>query len=148
LAFDAFHMSDGTLRAFGILLALYQKNRPRLIVVEEPETSLHPSATAAIVETLRNESATSQMILTTHSPDVLDYADVRDENLKIVHWDDGKTRIGNVAGNAKAALQQHLSTAGELFRMLILDAAPIFLPDPSEGQQNLFEPIDDNSTDR
>jgi predicted ATPase len=47
LAFDAFSMSDGTLRAFGILLALFQADAPRILVIEEPEASLHPAAASA-----------------------------------------------------------------------------------------------------
>jgi predicted ATPase len=139
LAFDAFNMSDGTLRAFGILLALYQKRRPLLMVVEEPETSLHPAATAAIVDTLRRESETSQIVMTTHSPDVLDYAEPAEQDLKIVAWSEGQTRIGSVAGAAKSALQQHLSSAGELMRMRILDAAPLFEQREEDAQQDLFE---------
>ena len=53
LSFDAFNMSDGTLRSFGILLAVFQESRPSLILIEEPETSIHPGATGAILELLR-----------------------------------------------------------------------------------------------
>lgn len=40
LLFDAFNMSDGTLRALGILLALFQKPRPSVVVIEEPELTI------------------------------------------------------------------------------------------------------------
>src|SRR5947209_13757835 len=35
LNFEAFNMSDGTLRALGLLLAVFQREKPSLIVVEE-----------------------------------------------------------------------------------------------------------------
>ena len=49
--FLAQNMSDGTLWALGILTALFQGNRdyaPSLIGIEEPETALHPGASAAL----------------------------------------------------------------------------------------------------
>jgi predicted ATPase len=139
--FDAFNMSDGTLRAFGILLALFQSERPRLLVIEEPETSLHPAATASIVETLRQESSRSQIIITTHSPDVLDLARLGEDNFKIAIWNKGQTKIGSVTGAAKAALQEHLSSPGELFKMLILDAPPLFDEIGEDKQGVLFEEL-------
>jgi predicted ATPase len=142
LGFDAFNMSDGTLRAFGILLALYQNNRPDLLLIEEPETSLHPAATAAIVETLIQESERLQIIISTHSPEVLDFAQSSEDNFKIVTWNKGRTNIGNVDGAAKASLQQHLATAGELFRMRILDAPPLFEKTIEDSQQTLFGEIE------
>jgi predicted ATPase len=139
--FDAFNMSDGTLRAFGILLALFQNDRPDLLLIEEPETSLHPAATAALVETLRQESERSQIIISTHSPEVLDLASPEEDSFKIVTWSKGQTSVGNVAGAAKASLQQHLASAGELFRMRILDAPPLFASLDDNKQQSLFEDV-------
>jgi predicted ATPase len=141
LLFDAFNMSDGTLRAFGILLALYQNHRPNLLVIEEPEASLHPAATAAIVETLRQESVRSQIVITTHSPEVLDLAHPGEDNFKVVTWHGGQTKVANVIGAARSALQQHLCSAGELLRMRILDAAPLFDDFEEDKQQKLFEDI-------
>jgi predicted ATPase len=141
LLFDAFNMSDGTLRAFGILLALYQNQRPNLLVIEEPEASLHPAATAAIVETLRQESVRSQIVITTHSPEVLDLAHPGEDNFKVVTWHGGQTKVANVIGAARSALQQHLCSAGELLRMRILDAAPLFDDFEEDKQQKLFEDI-------
>jgi predicted ATPase len=133
LMFDAFNMSDGTLRSFGILLAVFQRPRPSLILIEEPETSIHPGATGAILELLRSVSAETQVIVTTHSPEVLDYAS-SDDVIRVVSWSRGSTRVDGVYGAAKAALQQHLSTPGELFRMRILDAPSLFggsvIPEP------------------
>jgi predicted ATPase len=139
LGFDAFNMSDGTLRAFGILLALFQTGAPSLLMIEEPETSLHPAATAAIVETLRNESSRSQIIISTHSPEVLDLASPERDDFRVVTWSKGRTRIGSVSGAAKTSLQQHLASPGELFRMRILDAPPLFTSLADDAQRSLFE---------
>jgi predicted ATPase len=49
--FMAMNMSDGTLRALGVLVALFQGTSdysPTFIGIEEPETALHPAASAAL----------------------------------------------------------------------------------------------------
>ena len=138
LNFDAFNMSDGTLRSFGILLAVFQPERPSLILIEEPETSIHPAATSAILELLRSVSSTTQIVLTTHSPEVLDFAS-REDGIRVVSWSNGATRVSDVGGAAKEALQHHLSSPGELFRMRILDAAAFNVGEAA--QVSLFEEL-------
>src|SRR6202044_2291745 len=54
LDFDAFSMSDGTLRALGLILAVYQRQRPSVMVIEEPEASIHPAALGVILDVLRH----------------------------------------------------------------------------------------------
>ena len=44
LKFESFSMSDGTLRALGLLTAVFQHPTPSLIVIEEPEATIHPGA--------------------------------------------------------------------------------------------------------
>lgn len=139
VVFDAFNMSDGTLRAFGILLALFQSERPDLLLIEEPETSLHPAATAAVVEALRQESRKCQIIVSTHSPEVIDSAIPRKDDFRIVTWRRGQTKIGNVVGAARSSLQQHLASAGELFKLNLLDAPPLFEESEKSTQGQLFE---------
>ena len=63
--FLAQNMSDGTLRALGVLVALFQGNRdyaPTLVGIEEPETALHPAASAALREALSRASGQTQVI--------------------------------------------------------------------------------------
>ena len=70
--FLAQNMSDGTLRALGVLAALLQGNvdyAPTLIGIEEPETALHPAASAALREALTQASRTTQVLVTSHSPE-------------------------------------------------------------------------------
>jgi len=43
LKFEGFSMSDGTLRAIGLLAAVFQRPVPSLIAVEEPEATIHPA---------------------------------------------------------------------------------------------------------
>ena len=91
--FEAFAMSDGTLRALGILAAIWQKPRPALIVVEEPEATLHPHALGAILDVIRIASTETQVVVTTHSPELLEAKWIKAQNLRIVEWARGVTRV-------------------------------------------------------
>ena len=114
--FDASDVSDGTLRALGTLIAAYQRPRPSLMMIEEPETSIHPGAMGVILDVLRAASRSSQVVVTTHSPEMLDAKWIRDRHLRFVSWNEGTTRIDEVAPSVKRAMADQLFGAGELLR--------------------------------
>jgi len=140
LNFEAFNMSDGTLRALGLLTAVYQTPAPSLIVIEEPEASIHPGALEAVLDVIRHASRKMQVAVTTHSPEVLDAKWIRDSHIRIVSWQDGATHVTGVSDASRSALQQHLMGAGELMRSNALEAAPLFT-DVSDPQGVLFEDL-------
>lgn len=67
-------LSTGTLRLLALLALLRHPNPPPLIVVEEIENGLDPRSIHLIVEEIRNVvlDGTTQVLLTTHSPYLLD----------------------------------------------------------------------------
>jgi predicted ATPase len=71
-AFDLSQESDGTLRMLGILAALYQEPARALLTIEEPELTIHPGALGVLCDVIQEASARSQVIITTHSPDLID----------------------------------------------------------------------------
>lgn len=108
------------------------------MVIEEPESTIHPGALGAVLDLLKHATTRMQVIVTTHSPDVLDAPWIEHKHLRMVTWEEGATHIGAVADSSRKALQQHLMGAGELLRSNALEAAPLF----TEGeyrQQRLFE---------
>lgn len=118
--FPASNMSDGTLRALGVLAALFQANGGegrRLIGIEEPEIALHPAAAGVLTDALRDASQHAQVLVTSHSPDLLDNEEIPDESILAVVAEDGETRIGPLDQAGRSALRDHLYTAGELLRM-------------------------------
>jgi predicted ATPase len=118
--FLAQNMSDGTLRALGVLVALFQVNpdySPSLIGIEEPETALHPAASAALREALMRASKSSQIIVTSHSPDLLDDPNLDPGSLLAVESVGGETKIAPLDGANTEVLRQKLFSAGELLRM-------------------------------
>lgn len=127
LDFDAFSMSDGLLRALGLILAVHQPHRPSVIVIEEPEASIHPGALGVILDVLRHAARTMQVVVTTHSPDVLDAKWIQEGNLRMVTLENGVTRVTGLSDFSKNALRDHLMGAGELLRSNSLEpSAPLF----------------------
>ena len=116
IKFEAFSMSDGTLRVLGLITAVFQRPMPSLLVIEEPEASMHPGSLGVILDVLRLASHSMQVVVTTHSPDVLDAKWIEDRHLRILTWERGSSRINRVSQAVKTALGQHMMGAGELLR--------------------------------
>ena len=119
--------SDGTVRLLGLLAALYQqrpRQRPRLrylpvIGIEEPELAAHPGTLAVLADMINEASRRSQVIVTTHSPDLIDFLTNRrvTESLRIVELAGGVTAVRRVGDNQVKAVKKHLFSPGELYRM-------------------------------
>lgn len=110
--FNVSQISDGTLRVFGILTALYQLNKPAVIGLEEPEQTINPGILALIADAIKEVSATSQVIITTHSPNFIDQFDP--EQVRAIEMKKGITRAGRVNRAQFEAVKSRLFTLGEL----------------------------------
>ena len=124
LKFEGFDMSDGTLRAIGLLAAVFQRPAPMLIAIEEPEATIHSGALGAVLDLLWEASERLQVIVTTHSPELLDRREIADRHLRMVEWSEGMTRVGPVSDANRRALREGLTEAGGLLRANVLEAAP------------------------
>ena len=127
--FLANNMSDGTLRALGILVALFQgnndpKKRVLLVGVEEPEIALHPAAAGVLLDALRDAADKTQIIVTSHSPDLLDDKDLDPGSILAVEARDGTTIIAGVDEVGRSVLRDRLYTTGELLRLNQLQPGP------------------------
>ena len=60
--------SSGTLRMLAMMTALFGESEASLVGIEEPENHIHPSAIVAFAEQLRAASTKLQVVVTTHSP--------------------------------------------------------------------------------
>ncbi|HSV74196.1 MAG TPA: AAA family ATPase [Chthonomonadales bacterium] len=139
LPFEAFSMSDGTLRAIGLLAAVYQRPRPSLIAVEEPEATIHPGALESVLDLLRSSSNSTQVVVTTHSPDLLDAKWIKESHLRLVDWSEGATRVATVSSANRQALESHLMGAGDLLRSNALEPEALF--DEQIDSARLFEDL-------
>lgn len=117
--FAAINMSDGTLRVLAILVGLFQSaadRRVRLVGIEEPETALHPAAASTLRDCILEASDSIQVIVTSHSAELLDDESVDVDMLRAVELRDGRTVIAPVDDASRSALRDRLYTPGELLR--------------------------------
>ena len=70
--FNLTQESDGTVRLLGMLVALYQYPYLPFIGIEEPELTVHPGALMVLADLLQEAAKRSQILVTTHSPDLID----------------------------------------------------------------------------
>lgn len=139
--FTADSMSDGTLRALGVLVALFQGQpenpRPLLVGLEEPETGLHPAAMEVLVDSFREATEFRQVLITSHSPDLLDNASISDSEIVAVVAEGGKSSLGALDQTGRTVLRDHLYTPGQLLRMdQLRPSAEVLALEPD--QVNLF----------
>lgn len=126
-------MSDGTLRAFIVLVALFSESVDSGIPIgiEEPEASLHPAAARVLLDALKEASERRQIIATTHSPDLLDDESVQAEEILAVRYLRGRSYVGPLDQVGRKALADSLFTAGELLQKDHL------LPEAPPGEESL-----------
>jgi hypothetical protein len=119
--FDALNMSSGTLRSLGVLTALFHKTDEYdgilpFIGIEEPEGTIHPGAAAVLMDAIIEASKSRQIVLTTHSPELLDHEGVSEEDIYVVSSELNETHIGHADEASRKAIKEKLLTAGELLR--------------------------------
>lgn len=78
--FDVSVLSDGTLRFIAIVTLLLQpvEDLPPVILLDEPEIGMHPTAITLLASIIRSVSVDTQVILATQSSRLLDYFDPED----------------------------------------------------------------------
>ena len=92
-------LSDGTVSIISIIVALfYQKNS--IIFVEEPEHGIHPSLIASVIDKIYSVT-NKQIILTTHSPEILRQANLND--IYILDKEDCFSTIENIRNKEMVA---------------------------------------------
>jgi len=140
-AFHPLDMSDGTLRMLSIMLAVYQSGNARLVGIEEPENTIHPAAVDALMDILIDGSHRSQMLITTHSPDILDNKSLSDNQILVVESIEGTARITPLTKNAREMVRERLYTPGELLRIGELETDPDY-PEQEGKQLKLFGEVE------
>ena len=68
-------VSSGTLRTLALMTALYGKRDASLVGIEEPENYIHPTALQSFVAYALDSGNDAQLVITTHSPLLLDFLD-------------------------------------------------------------------------
>jgi predicted ATPase len=85
--------SSGTLRMLAIMTALFGEAGNNLIGIEEPENHVHPTALASFAEYLLKARDRVQILVTTHSPLLLDFLNEPEAVCIVRHMDQQGTRV-------------------------------------------------------
>jgi predicted ATPase len=85
-------LSDGTLRFLLWAAALLSPQPPSLMVLNEPETSLHPDLVGPLAGLIRSASQVTQVVVVTHSRALLDLLGDDTVRLELIKAD-GETRV-------------------------------------------------------
>lgn len=102
--------------------------------------ALHPAATGVLLAALREASADVKILVTSHSPDLLDDASIDTDSLLAVDSEEGVTKLAPVDEAGRSVLKERLFTAGELLRQNQLTPDPQALKTIANEQQlALFE---------
>lgn len=116
-------LSDGTLRALALFAALGQPSsrRPRFITIDEPELGLHPAALHLVCELIRSISGTTQVLVATQSPALLDHFEPSDVVVVESH-EEGSFFRRLDAGALESWLEDY--SLSELFEKNVLGGRP------------------------
>jgi len=97
---SAADLSDGTLRFLFLLAVLGSPSPAPVIAIDEPETGLHPSMLPIIAEYAVEASSRTQVIRTTHSPQLLDAFHGTTPSTTVTKWCEGETVLRKLEGEA------------------------------------------------
>ena len=112
--FYASEMSDGALRTLGIMVACAQMTKDELLVIEEPEASVHAGAAQLLFELLDEASHRGAVLVTTHSAELLDAAQERE--IIVCEYEHGATKLGELARAQRELIREGLFSLAELVK--------------------------------
>ena len=113
----ASQVSDGLLLVLAYLAILYLPEPPRVLLIEEPENGIHPKRLQDVLTILRDlvkEQSHTQVILTTHSPYVVDLFEPNEVTL-CRKEDDGSISTHRLSDSKTVREQLDVFTLGEIW---------------------------------
>ena len=122
-AMGAHLTSDGSLRFFALatLLSLPSEMLPKVILLDEPELGLHPSAIALLGGMIRSLSVQRQVIVATQSPLLVDSFGL--DQIFVMDLKDGQTKVSRPKEEELKHWLEEYST-GEMWQTNILGGRP------------------------
>jgi predicted ATPase len=103
-------LSYGTRRIAWIVLNVLLIHK-EVILIEKTELGIHPAQLARLMDFIKDQSAHKQIIITTHSPEVLDILESDElDRIKIARYDEarGTTVIEGLSDKKIALIQKYI----------------------------------------
>ena len=116
-----------------ILTMAERMEQDELLIVEEPEVSIHIGAAGLLFDVLKRASERGAVLLTTHSADLLDAAS--DEEILVCDYAGGTTSIGPLSTVQREIVKEGLFSVAELMRSerLRIENTPARTLDPRDA---------------
>ena len=105
-------LSDGTLRVLSILIEIMTPYPSPTIIIEEPETQIHPGMLEKLLNEIEAYTYGENLILSTHSPQVVAWTSP--ENINLVHRKDGQTFVRKLGEDEVHNVIEYISDEGNL----------------------------------
>lgn len=95
-ALDASELSDGTLRYIALATALHTPRPPELMVLNEPEGSLHPNLLEPLARMIAAASQRSQIIVVSHAQALVEALAEHGAQMLALEKESGETIVRNI----------------------------------------------------
>ena len=105
-------VSDGMLRFLCLATALLNPKPLLFLAIDEPELGLHPGMLPVVAEMIKGAAARNQVLVTTHSPDLLNCFEISDVAVMARNEDDAKVTWHRPA-NRKTLVDMLVNVSGE-----------------------------------
>jgi predicted ATPase len=109
---EMWELSDGMLRFLCLATALLNPQPQPLVAIDEPELGLHPGLLPIVAEIIKTAAERTQVLVTTHSPDLLNCFDIADVAVMARDADDAKVTWHRPA-NRKTLVEMLDNITGE-----------------------------------
>jgi predicted ATPase len=116
-------LSEGTLKLLMLIAILANPARGDFVAIDEPETYLHPAMFPIIAELAATAAESSQVVMTTHSPQFLDALGANSPVTTVVELVEGATQL-RILDPKELSRWTKKYTLGELFKSGELEALP------------------------
>ena len=121
--FGPHQLSDGTLRFIALTALLLQPAEwlPALVIIDEPELGLHPTALAALAELVHEAATDTQMLIATQSASLVDFFEPGE--VMVAEREDGASVFRRLD---EARLKEWLGeySLGDLWRRNLIPGGP------------------------
>lgn len=119
--FNAYQLSDGTLRFICLATLLLQPEPPQTIIIDEPELGLHPMAINKLAALIKKVSEKSQIIISTQSVNLVDNFDAGD--ILVVDMKDNASYFHRLDSEALSVWLEQYSI-GEIWEKNLIGGQP------------------------
>ncbi len=116
-------LSDGSIRFICLAAALLQPKPPSTIIIDEPELGLHPGAIALLAEMIKTAAQSTQVIVATQSPTLID--DFGIEDIVVVNRKDGASTFARLDEKDFAVWLEEYSV-GELWQKNLIAGGTVY----------------------